>query len=134
MQQSGLAHLCHHNAHWEYCYSFDERVVYIKAYKPAWEQEARLKWFAIIPDVDLPGKGSLEWQAYVTAGQAYVTARRVYGIEWQAYEIARSVTAWQASETARQAYVEKFAVELEVLHTRLFPGCPWNEETMFPQS
>lgn len=31
---AGFAHCVHHDKHFEFCFGFDERVVYIKANKP----------------------------------------------------------------------------------------------------
>lgn len=89
---SGLAHLCHHKIHWEYCYDFEGRVAYIKANKPADEIPTRLKYLAIVPNELLPGRDSVEWATYD----------------------------------------KRFSKELDVLHDKLFPDCPWNGKTMFP--
>ena len=67
---SGLAHCQHHDKHWEYCYDLNERIKYIKEKKPKEEQALRLKLFQIVPLDKVPGKDSLEWQAYEQAKQA----------------------------------------------------------------
>ena len=110
----GLAHLCHHDMHWEYCYDFDARVKYIKNYKPKDEIEIRLKWFQLVPESEIPGKDSKAWDACVKA--------------WDVCE-----KAWDAYVKAWDAYLDKYASELDKLHDTLFPGCPWNGETMFPE-
>ena len=107
MKKSGLAHCCHHDKHYEYCYDYDKRVRFIKKYKPLDEQELRLKLFQIIPYDRLPGKNSAEWEAYHKAGEAYHKA-------------------WEAYHKAREAYLAKYKCELDKLHAELFPDCPWD--------
>ena len=104
---SGLAHCCHHSSHWEYCYDFDERVKYIKDNKPQDEQELRLRLFQIIPDEDLPGKNSIEWETCVKAQKAY--------------------------DKAREAYLKEYSKELNALHDKLFPDCTWNGRSIFKE-
>ena len=121
MPNSGLAHLCHHDMHWEYCYDFDARVKYIQKYKPADEVPIRLKWFKLIPDDMVPGRDSPEWDAYEKARDAYKKVGDAY------------VKARDDCERAWNAYLDKYASKLDRLHDTLFPGCPWNGETMFPE-
>ena len=140
MEKSGLAHCRHHGKHWEFCNDYDERVAYIKAYKPDGEQPLRLKLFGIVSDDLVPGKDSPEWQtcvkagqAYVKAGQAEVKAGQAYVKAGQAEVKARQtyVKAWQADEKARQAYVQRYQPELDALHAKLWPDCTWNGKTIF---
>ena len=134
MPNSGLVHACHHRIpHFGFCHDFKERVEYIKKYKPADEAPIRLKWFKLIPDDVLPGKDSPEWNAYVKAWDVCERA-------WNDYAKARDVCKEDAYDEARDdcerawnAYLDKYAPELDRLHDTLFPGCPWNGKTMFPE-
>ena len=127
-RKSGLAHLCHHDIHWEFCFDYEERVEFINLHKPIEEQPSRLKWFKLVPDDKIPGNDSPAWEAYHTARKAYDTAREDYVTAWEAYD-----TAWEAYLTAWKAYVTAFSKELDQLHAKLFPGCPWDGKTMFPE-
>ena len=135
-QMSGLAHCCHHNVHWEYCYSYGERVKYIKEYKPTEERELRLRLFRIIPDDKLPGNDSPEWAAYDKARVARDKARVAYLDEaWVARNRARAVygRASAAYDKAWVAYLNKYRPELDQLHDELFPDCPWNGKSIFKE-
>ena len=101
MLKKGLAHCQYHDAHWSYCWDYEGRLEYIKEHKSLKEQALRLKLLYLVPDEMLPGKDSLEWQAY-----------------WQVWK------AWQT-------YEHKYAKELAELHEKLFPDCPWDGFTIF---
>ena len=107
MQKSGLAHCCHHDRHWEWCYDYDERVCHIKANKPEEELELRLELFRIVDDDMLPGRDSQEWDAYVKA--------------------------WDAYAKAGEVYLAKYQFELDDLHDRLFPDCTWDGKSIFKE-
>lgn len=162
MRKHGLAHCCHHDIHWEYCYDYDERVNFIKEYKPQEEQELRLKLFQIVPDNLLPGRDSAEWLAYGKAGIAYGKAGIAYDKAWAVCEKAKAVCdkakatrvkakaacekawavcvkarvaygkAWIAHGEARDAFGKAYQSELDDLHDKLFPDCTWNGKTIFP--
>jgi len=135
--------------HWEYCYDFDARVKYIKNYKPKDEIEIRLKWFQLVPESEIPGKDSKAWEACVKAWEACVKAWEAYNKANMAYNEAYIAyneayiayneayiaynEAWKAHVKAGKAYVTKYKKELDKLHDTLFPGCPWNGATMFPE-
>jgi len=135
-QKSGLAHLCHHDRHWEFCYDFDKRIRFIKKYKPEDEIETRLKYFKIIPNNILPGGDSPKWDAYDKAGAAFDRAWAAWAAfdrawaAWAAFD--RAGAAWAAFDRAGAAYLAKYKLELDKLHDKLFPDCPWNGNTMFP--
>ena len=86
----------------------ENRVEYIKAEKPKWEVETRLRLMQ-------PVKGRLP-ETYVKAWEAYVKA-------WEAYNKAR-----EAYDKAREACMP----EIEALHSAECLNCPWNGETIFP--
>ena len=87
--KSGLAHGCHHDTHYEFCYDFDKRVEYIKNNKLKEEIPGRLKQFKMFPGELLPGKDSKEWEDYGKAREAYVKAREAHVSAWEAYEKAK---------------------------------------------
>ena len=143
---AGLAHCCHHDIHWEFCFDFDERVEYIKRNKPENEQGLRLALFQIIPDEMIPGRDSAEWKACHKAAKVYLKAteasykatdallkkwgesshREAYIIGWDAF-----YEATDACYNATEVYTSRFASELSDLHARLFPDCPFNNNTIF---
>ena len=147
---SGLSHCCHHDRHWEYCYSYSERVAYIKDYKAISEQELRLKLFKIIPDKRLPGRGSPEFVAYKKAGEVYDKAWTAYNRAWitfnkraqAAYNKAAAAweKAWTVYDRAQEAYNKALAVymaryqdEFDELHKKLFPSCTWNGKSILSE-
>ena len=83
------------------------------------------------------------WKAFKKADQAYEKACQasektcqVYKKAWKASEEARQawkayLEAWKAYEKAWKAYLDKYGVEFEELHDKLFPDCPWNGQTIF---
>ncbi len=153
VRKSGLAHCLHHDIHWEFCSDFDERVTFIKEHKPKEEQPLRLKLLRLIPDDILPKKDSAQWEAYVKAGEAYDKVREACDKAWEAYDKTREaydkageaydkareaydkaweayVKAGEAYVKAREAYVKIAKDDLDKLHDKLFPDCPWNGETI----
>lgn len=129
----GLAFHCHHYELVEYVHDYDERVKFIKENKPKGEQELRLRLFKMIPEELIPGKDSKEYDAYRKAGDAYVKARDAYRKArdayykvWVAYD-----KAWDAFDKAWDAYQKKYRKELEKLHSKLCPDCPFDGHTIF---
>ena len=92
-QQSGLAHCCHHDVHWEYCDSYEERINYIIEEKPKCEHQIRLKMFKLIPNSLLPGRRSALWRAYKEAWFARADALEAYNDDekkvWRPWREAR---------------------------------------------
>ena len=147
MKKSGLASHVHHDKLFEYCHDYDERVRYIKESKPENEQKLRLKLFQLIPASQLPGLDSTEWDAYVKAGDAYGKtwdaygkardacgkARDACGKTWDVYLKAGDAyfKARDIYRKERDAYFKKYAKELEALHSKLCPDCPWDGKTIF---
>ena len=113
----GLAFHVHHDTLVEYCYNYNERIINIKNSKPKDEQELRLRLFKLIPEDRLPGKDSLEWEAYCKARET-----------WEPY-----VETWEARAKTWRAYFEKYDVEFQALHKELCPNCPWDGVTIFPE-
>ena len=131
----GLAFHCHHDSLVEYVHNYDERVKFIKTSKPKKEQSLRLRLFQLIPDEKVPGKDSLEWEAYDKAWVAYDKARAAYNKAWEACE--KTWEAYiEASATwnkAKAAYIEKYRREIEELHKELCPDCTWNGKSIFKE-
>ncbi len=103
--KSFLAFHCHHDKLIEWVYNYDERVEFIKSYKPKGEQELRLRLFKLIPDDKIPGRNSLKWEARDKAWEACDKAweacdkaREAYNKAWEAYN-----KAWEARDKAREA-------------------------------
>ena len=105
MSKSGFAFHCHPDVLCEYVYDYDARVRFIKEYKPKSEQKLRLKLFKLIPDELMPGRDSPDCKAY--------------GKAWKAYD-----KAWEA-------YDKNYGEEIERLHAKLCPDCPWDGKTIF---
>ena len=131
MKKTGFAFHCHHDTLFEYVTDYDERVRYIKEYKPEREQGLRLKLFKIIPDDRFPTKLD-------KAREAYDKAREANDKAWEAYDKAWKTNdkAWEAYDKAREAYDkarEAYKPEIEALHKELCPGCPWDGKTIFPK-
>ncbi len=161
MRKSGVAFHCHHDSLLEYVYDFDERVDYIKRYKPKGERELRLRLFKLIPNECLPGRGSGEWAAYDKARAACDKARAACDKARVAYDKARVARdkaraardkaraacdkarvaydkvwaaygkVWVAYDKVWVAYTSKYRGNLEGLHSKLCPGCPWDGKTIF---
>ena len=69
--KTGWAIHCHHNRLVEFCYDYNERVEYIKNYKPKNEVELRLKLFRLLP-IDALNDIPAAWQgAYAKWQEAY---------------------------------------------------------------
>ncbi len=131
---SGLAHCCHHDTHFEWCYDYQARVDYIKREKPVAEQELRLKLFQILPFDRLPLQLRRTLEAYNKAKETYMETRK--SMTWKP-----SNEAWEASgearevlDKAREAYDKTLNNCMMKLHDELFPDCTWNEKqkTIFP--
>ena len=121
----GLAHCCHHDTHYEFCYDYLDRVAHIKANKPVLEIELRLKLFQLIPEDRLPLSLRKLIQACEKVYQAYVKVDQAYNKAYQAY-----VKEYQALNEA----IKIAMPELDKLHAELFPDCPWNGKTIFPEA
>jgi len=132
-KKSGFYWHVHHDELLEWCYDAEERIDFIKNRKPAHEIETRLTWFQ-------PVKGKLP-DAVIDAGEAHN----------KAYEEACDKAYEEASDKARVAYnkaseaylkthgayrkaLSDHKDEIEALHAKEQPGCPWDGETLvFPR-
>ena len=109
---NGLAHLAHHDVHWELCYNYQGRADDIRANKPAGEQAIRLKFFQLLPAHYLPEQ----------LQEATASCRKADAAWRQAY------AAWLSSPDGLRTLAQA--------HAELFPDCPWDEaqQTMFPKT
>jgi len=139
-KKAGFYWLLHHDRIIEWCYDLQERIDYIKKRKPANEIETRLKWMK-------PVKGKLP-KAVIEAGKA---CDKVYRKAEKAYDNVRRAHGKQAYDKAGEAYTKAAEVrikaevacrealqdhkdEIEALHAKEQPGCPWNGSTLiFPK-
>lgn len=89
---------------------------YIRQNKPPEEQDLRLDLLATVIS-PLP-------EPVVRAGKEYARA-------WQG-----RMQAWEGYERAKGEYLQvlgEHKTELEAIHNRECPDCPWNGETIFPE-
>ena len=108
--------------------NIEERIEYIKNNKPAGEIELRLR---LLREV----KGKLP-EACETAREAYNTTQEAYNVALEACKTALEAckTAWRAYNVALGAYnvaLETCKEEIEVLHKKECPDCPWDGHTIF---
>ena len=118
------------------------RIDFIKENKPEDEIELRLKLLK-------PVKGKLPDEV-IKAGEAYYKAQETSGKVWEAYYKTweASVKSWEASvkawevyakawetrDEARRAYdkiLKKYSKEIDILHKKECPNCPWQNGTIF---
>ena len=119
----------------------ENRIAYIKARKPAEEQETRLRLMR-------PVRGKLP-ATLTKAAVAFGEARVTYDKAWVAFSRDFIPAAAVAYSKARMAYsIAKAALaraqvafemtetiyqpELEALHLLECPDCPWDGATIFP--
>jgi len=119
MKTKGFYWHIHHDVLCEWSDDIDERIRYIKTYKPENERALRLRLMK-------PVKGKLPVrfvEAYVKAWVAYEKAGAL-GKAWVAYYKAQEALgkAWEACKD-----------ELEALHKKECRGCPWDGKTLFPK-
>ena len=140
----------HHETLLEWTDNIQERIDYVRESKPPSEVEIRLRWMTPVRGV-LPEPVVQAEKAYVQASETLVQAEKAYAQAWetlvqaaetldQAYEARDQasetlgqaekarVQAWETLVQAREACLP----ELEALHAREHPGCPWDGHTLFP--
>ena len=118
------------------------RIEYIKNNKSKSEIELRLKLLK-------PVKGKLPDEV-IKAGEVYYKAQETSGKVWEAYyktwkasdkSWEASVKAWEVyakvwetRDEARRTYdktLKKYSKEINILHKKECPNCPWNGKTIF---
>ena|SRR3990167_6298379 len=111
----------HHDEVVGWSAKIQERIDYIKRFKPRAEVPVRLRWMMPVIGV-LPVEVQRAGARYEATRVKYKAAR-AHDITW-----AKCHAAWLEYETARA----KYQPELEALHAVEHPGCPWDGKTLFP--
>ncbi len=136
----------HHDRLCEYTYDINERIAYIKSHKPMTEIRERLR---LMTPVQHPEKLPLRFRK---AAVGCTKARDDYNKAFDAYEktFADHVKALTTYEKARNVYTKAcavfpkayaayikafttYATQLEELHKKEHPNCPWDGKTIFPK-
>lgn len=104
----------YHNELISYCYNYDERVRWIKHYKPDIEIATRIRLFQ-------PVKGKLS-KTLLLLGKKYHKARASY----QKLSSARNGTILNNIVKALDASVKKNKKSIKKLHEKECPDCPWD--------
>lgn len=120
-KQKGLFWHVHHNRLLEYCYNYQERVDYIKNHKPEHERKLRLRLFQPVQG-KLPAEVVEACIAYREAYIAYSKASTTYG---------KACTVCDEAYVARQTAFIRHKAEINSLHERECPDCPWDGKTIF---
>lgn len=128
-KQEGFFWHVHHEVLFEWCFSYAERVDYIKINKPRFEQATRHRLFQPVKG-KLPEEVVKVWQVHVEAWQVLTKA-----------QLAR-VKAWQVLTKERRDFdktlqdyfetIRKNMPQIEKLHSEECPNCPWDGHTIFP--
>ena len=147
MKTKGFFWHVHHNELVEWSDNIQERIDYINKDKPKQEIALRLKLLQPVngklPDeyvkadearvkaYEARDKADEAWEARVKADEAYEARDKAYEARDKAYE-AR-VKAYEARDKAYEAWEarEKYKSQIEELHNKECPNCPWNGTTIF---
>ena len=120
----------------------ENRIKYIKKFKPKNEIELRLKLLKVVRG-KLPKEFDEAWQKDVEIWKEYDEARQKYDEAWQKYDSAgqeydearqKCDEAWQKYYKAWQEYLEvykKYESQILALHEKECPNCSWNGKTIF---
>ena len=123
----------------------ENRIAYIKEYKPASQVELRLRLLKPVQG-ELPAALNKAKAALDKAFTARDKAFTAYAKAWAAYVKARAALnkAKAALDKARAAYAKAWAAyvkagaacmpEIEALHAIECPDCPWDGTTIFPKA
>ena len=113
----------------------ENRIKYIKKFKPKNEVKLRLKLLKVVKGelpkefVEAWQKYYETWQEYVEVWQKYDKAKQKYDEIWQEYDEAR-----QKHNEAWHKYIEvckKYESQILALHEKECPNCSWNGKTIF---
>ena len=125
------------------------RIEYIKNNKSKNEIELRLKLLKpvkgklpdeVIKAWEISNKvweaSGEAWETYDKVRKASVKAREIYDKPWEAYGEMWEVydKAWEARGKAWEIYdkiLKKYSKEINELHEKECPNCPWNGKTIF---
>jgi len=119
----------------------ENRIAFIKENKPKHEVELRLRLMKPVKG-KLPEAVVEAAEAYDRAEEAYDKAGKVYNKAWKALDETVSGEAREAYKKGREArdkawkaylkVVSDHAEEIEALHAKECPDCPWSGQTIFP--
>ena len=114
----------HHDMLFEYCHDYQERVNYIKRYKPKNEQKIRLKRFFMLTKEQVK-----------MFPVEFVEARQKYDESRQKYDEARQklVESKQKLVESRQKHDEawqKYKPQLEKIHRKICSCKEWNGKAL----
>jgi len=137
----------HHNQLLEFSDNIRERIEYIKRHKPAYETDLRL---ALLKPVrgKLPravveaekacqkariakAEAYVAWITYCKAQKFCKKARVIYKVRREAFK--KAVMTYKKMWSARCKVIEIYRAEIEALHKKECPNCPWNGKTIFPR-
>ena len=126
MKTKGFFWHVHHNELVEWSDNIQERIDYINKDKPKQEIALRLKLLQ-------PVNGKLP-DEYVKADEARVKAYEARDKADEAWEArVKADEAYEARDKAYEAWEarEKYKSQIEELHNKECPNCPWNGTTIF---
>lgn len=135
MKQTGMFWHVHHDVIVEYCHSYDERKNFILRSKPKSEQELRLKLFK-------PLKGKLPdrlTKACAELDKAQAECEKAWAEYYKALaEYDKALAERDKAKAERdKARAERDKAradclpEIEILHKKECPNCPWDGRTIF---
>ena len=138
----------HHDRLCEYTYNIKERIAYIKKHKPKKEIPTRLRLMTpVLHPEKLPKKFSEVLDAFTKAQKIYIEAHDAFYADYItsttaipkdacAKTYAAYIKAFKAYSKVQEACIEAFttyATQLEELHKKEHPNCPWDGKTIFPK-
>ena len=145
----------HHDTLCEGTYNIKERIAYIKKHKPKKEIPTRLRLMTpVLHPEKLPKKFSEVLDAFTKAQKIYIEAHDAFYADYIkarnasakasiaipkdacAKTYAAYIKAFKAYSKVQEACIEAFttyATQLEELHKKEHPNCPWDGKTIFPK-
>jgi len=119
----------YHNRLLDFSEDIQERIEYIRRCKPIDEVPLRLKLLKRV-------RGTLP-KELVKAGEAWWKAYKAYKDEYlssvhREKPLLRTVRAFGGADIKLIRVSEKYHREIEALHAKECPGCPWDGRSIFP--
>jgi len=152
-QQVGFAHCVHHNIHFEWCYSLEERFKVIKQTKPPSEHAVRLANLWLFPVDRLPAdwqkiladwqQAAADWQQAAADRQKAAADRQKAAADrqktladWQqaAADRQKALADWQKADADWRKGIGDIFPLLPTLHDALVAEgyvCTWNGKGIF---
>ena len=111
------------------------RIDYIKKCKPEYERELRLRLLKPVRG-KLPYAVAKALKVFKRAAAFYRKANKAYEKNWIDHHLNKKYNeAWASQSRALNAFGKTLVdhrEEIEVLHARECPDCPWDGYTIFP--